>query len=149
MPPPFARLNAKQKLAYAQKRMDRNAFSKLLRLKVVSLWPDGAELELPVTPKVRQMLGLVHGGALATLVDSATAVALWPRLEAEGLKAVTLELKINFLAAPKGAWCRSRAELVRYGRSTAYLEAGVEDESGKLCCRATATYFILRTETPA
>jgi len=149
MPSHFSRLSAKNKLAYVQRRVDSNAFSKLIHLRAVRLWPDGAELELPITPKVRQMLGLVHGGALATLVDSATAVALWPRLEADGLKAVTLEMKINFLAAPKGAWCRARAELLRYGRSTAYLEAGVEDESGKLCCRATATYFILRTETPA
>ena len=137
------------RLVHVQQRIDANPFSKLLRLRVTELWPDGAELELPIREEVKQMLGLVHGGALATLVDSATACAIWPRLEAEGLKAVTLELKINFLAAPKGAYCRSRAELLRYGRSTAYLEAGISDASGKLCCRASATYFILRSETPA
>ncbi len=149
MHPPFTEMSLAQQLDHVQKRIDSNPFSKLLQFRAVSLWPDGAELEMPITGQVMQMLGLVHGGALATLVDSATACAIWPRLEAEGLKAVTLELKINFLASPKGAFCRSRAELIRYGRSTAYLEAGVSDEAGKLCCRASATYFILRVETPA
>ena len=146
MHPPFAEMTHAQQVAYVQQRIDSNPFSKLLHLKAVSLWPDGAELEMPIQLRVMQMLGLVHGGALATLVDSATACAIWPRLETEGLKAVTLEMKINFLASPQGKFCRSRAELIRYGRTTAYLEAGVTDAGGKLCCRASATYFILRSD---
>ena len=149
MPRHYSELTDKQRLAYVQKRIDSNPFSKLIHLKAISLWPDGAELELPIQKRVMQMLGLVHGGALATLIDSATACAIWPRLELEGHQAVTLEMKINFLASPKGKFCRSRAELIRYGRTTAYLEAGVSDAAGKLCCRASATYFILRAETPA
>ena len=145
----FHALPESERLAHMQTRIDRNPFSHLLKLRIVAAGEGHAAMELPLGPEVMQMLGLVHGGALATLIDSASACSLWPRLEAEGLKAVTLELKVNYLASPRGAWARAASELIRYGRSTAFVETGVHDEGGKLCCRASATFFILRNESPA
>lgn len=135
--------------ATTQARLDRNPFSRLLGLRAVAVRGDFAELELPVTEQVSQMLGLVHGGAVATLIDSACAASLWPRLEALGIAAVTLEMKVNFLATPRGAHARAQASLLRFGRTTAYTECSVTDESGKLCARASATFFLLRDESPA
>lgn len=136
-------------VARIQARLDRNPFSRLLGLRAVACSGDSAELELPIREEVMQMLGLVHGGALATLIDSASAAAIWPRLEAEGIAAVTLEMKINFLASPRGAFARGRATCLRYGRSTAYVDCWVVDEHGKQCCHATATFFLLKNESPA
>lgn len=145
----FHALPEAERLAHMQARVDTNPFSHLLGLRLIAATEDFAEMEMPLTPQVMQMLGLVHGGALASLIDSASACSLWPRMEAGGLTAVTLELRINFLASPRGAWVRAASELIRYGRTTAYVETGVHDEGGKLCCRASATFFILRTEAPA
>jgi len=135
--------------ATTQARLDRNPFSRLLQLRAVTVREEFAELELPVTEQVSQMLGLVHGGAVATLIDSACAACLWPHLEAQGVAAVTLEMKVNFLATPRGAFARAQASLLRFGRTTAYTECSVTDESGKLCARASATFFLLRGEAPA
>ena len=132
------------RLAHMQERVDSNPFSHLLGLRIIAASEGGAVMEMPLSPQVMQMLGLVHGGALASLIDSVSACSLWPHLEADGLTAVTLELKINFLASPRGAWVRAASELIRYGRTTAYVETGVHDEGGKLCCRASATFFVLR-----
>ena len=63
-----------------------------------------ARLTMPFRGEITQPLGTVHGGALASLADSAMAIAL---LSASGpnKRVVTIELKINYLEpVTEGKW---------------------------------------------
>ena len=90
-------------------------------------------------------MGTMHGGIVATLVDTAMGCALSSQLAAnEGF--TTLELKTNFVRAITPATGRIFAEgtVVHSGGRVATTEARVHDADGNLYAHATSTCLILR-----
>jgi len=88
-------------------------------------------------------LGTVHGGWLATLLDSALGCAVQTTLPA-GRSYTTAELSINIVrpASQKTGPLRAVATVVHVGRQIATAEARVDDEKGKLYAHATTTCFV-------
>lgn len=87
--------------------------------------------------------GMVHGGVLATLLDSAMAGAVMSTLAKDSLCA-TLNLNVQFLAnirKPERLLTATGRLLQRTGK-TAAAEGLVEDEQGNCLARATATILI-------
>lgn len=88
--------------------------------------------------------GTVHGGVLATLLDTAMFCAVHTKL-AINVPFTTLEFKINFarsLTAESGP-IQARGFLVHMGRSTAIAEGRIEDQDGQLLAHGTTTCLIL------
>ena len=90
-------------------------------------------------------MGSMHGGIVATLVDTAMGCAVSTRLPAEA-GFTTLELKTNFVRAVTQATGRVFAEgtVVHSGERVAMTEARVHDSNGTLYAHATSTCLILR-----
>ena len=90
-------------------------------------------------------MGSMHGGIVATLVDTAMGCAVSTRLPAEA-GFTTLELKTNFVRAITQATGRVFAEgtVVHSGERVAMTEARVHDSNGTLYAHATSTCLILR-----
>ena len=90
-------------------------------------------------------MGTMHGGLIATLVDTAMGCALSSELPA-GAGYTTLELKTNFVRAITPATGRIYAEgsVVHSGGRVATTEARVHDADGTLYAHATSTCLILR-----
>lgn len=89
-------------------------------------------------------LGMVHGGWVTTLLDSAMGFAVHSTLPA-GRGYTTLELKVNFVRAVTEAVPLVRAEgrLVHGGRQVAVAEGRLVGPDGKLYAHATTTCLIL------
>jgi uncharacterized protein (TIGR00369 family) len=90
-------------------------------------------------------MGTMHGGIVATLVDTAMGCALSSLLPAtDGF--TTLELKTNFVRAITPTTGRIFAEgsVVHSGGRVATTEARVHDANGTLYAHATSTCLILR-----
>lgn len=89
-------------------------------------------------------LGMVHGGWVTTLLDSAMGFAVHSMLPA-GRGYTTLELKVNFVRAVTEAVPLVRAEgrLVHGGRQVAVAEGRLVGPDGKLYAHATTTCLIL------
>ncbi len=92
-------------------------------------------------------IGGVHGGVVATVMDSALGCAVQSQLPA-GVGYTTLEIKINMIRAISSRTGRLRAEgrVVHGGRSTAVAEADLKDEQGRVYAHGTTTCLILRPE---
>ena len=91
---------------------------------------DACRIELDLAERHLQPFGIVHGGVLATLIDTATFWAGFMRLpEDAGL--VNVDLKLNYLKA------------VRAGRQISYAEASVIDVAGELIAHGTSTLMAL------
>jgi uncharacterized protein (TIGR00369 family) len=92
-------------------------------------------------------LGVVHGGFAATLLDSATACAVWTTQPA-GVSATTLEIKVNYMRALTDATGPLRAEgrLLHGGKRTALAEGRLMDDAGALYAFATSTLLIARPQ---
>ena len=91
-------------------------------------------------------IGSVHGGVLATLLDSAVACAIQSRLPA-GTVYTTLELKVNFTRAVRASTGLLRCEgtVLHLGKQVATAEGRIVDPEGRLCAHATTTCLILQT----
>lgn len=116
----------------------------LLGMRLAAMDLDSCSVELDVERKHLQPFGIVHGGVIATLIDTATFWAAFLRLPQDaGL--VNVDLKLNYLeAVPAGAG-RLRAEgtCLRPGRQVSYAEARVLDTTGRLVGHGTSTLIAL------
>lgn len=90
--------------------------------------------------------GVLHGGAIATMLDTLCGFALW--VAAERRFGQTLELKTHFLRPAFPGAYHGEGRVVRMGRSIAFLEAELFDAQDMLVATASAT-FRLRSRQPA
>ncbi len=89
-------------------------------------------------------LGTVHGGAIASLLDSVMGCAVHSKLP-HGQSFTTLEIKVNYLRAITTASgpLTTVGEVVHGGRRQAVAEARLLDGSDRLCATASSTCLLL------
>lgn len=90
-------------------------------------------------------LGGVHGGYIATLLDSCMGCAVHTTLEA-GYAYTTLEIKINYVRAisDKTGPLRAEGKVINAGRQIATGEGKLVDANGKLYAHGTTTCMIFK-----
>jgi uncharacterized protein (TIGR00369 family) len=86
--------------------------------------------------------GVLHGGYLMTLADTAAAALAFRNLP-DGAGTATIEAKTNFLAAVREGSVTARAELVHKGRATIVLQVDVRDDGGRLVTRTLQTQAVI------
>jgi uncharacterized protein (TIGR00369 family) len=87
--------------------------------------------------------GVMHGGAVFSAADVATAVALHSLL-ADGERTATTEFKINFIKPVAEFDIIAEALILHRGRHTAVGDVTVTDAAGNLVAKALTTYAITR-----
>jgi uncharacterized protein (TIGR00369 family) len=89
-------------------------------------------------------MGTVHGGIIATLLDSALGCAVQSVL-AEGVGYTTLALEVKYLrpVATDAGELRATGTVVHAGRRHATAEARLTDAGGRLLATATTTCLVL------
>jgi uncharacterized protein (TIGR00369 family) len=103
--------------------------------------PGRAVVLLRVRSKHRQVHGVVHGGILAALADTAAGVACYMLLP-RGTHLATIEMKINYLEPVEKGTILAEARVLRKGRTTAVAECDVRDTTGLLVAKALLTFSI-------
>src|SRR5450759_1721718 len=83
-------------------------FNHLLGMRVSRVYADGLTMELEVIDTLKNILGTLHGGATASLIDAAIGVAIIRQLG--GRPATTVELKLNYLRPAAERKVRARAK---------------------------------------
>ena len=89
-------------------------------------------------------IGSVHGGVIATLLDSAAGCAVQSTLP-EGVGYTSLDLSVKYLRAVRadGGTVSCVGTVVHRGRRTALAQAELRDSSGRLLATATSSCIIL------
>ncbi|MEW6440180.1 MAG: PaaI family thioesterase [bacterium] len=118
-----------------------------LRMRVLAVSPGSSRVELAAAEEVRNLHGKVHGGILATLVDSACGIALGTLLEA-GESLVTLDLRVNYIAPAEDGTLIADGKVVHLGRQTGVAEATVTGPGNRLLAKGMATHFVQQKKTP-
>jgi uncharacterized protein (TIGR00369 family) len=90
--------------------------------------------------------GVMHGGVVASLVDSACACAAISRIFPDA-HATSVNLQVTFLKPVTGGRLTARAECLRAGRRILFTEARVVDEAGELVATGTSQLVRLRVNT--
>jgi uncharacterized protein (TIGR00369 family) len=102
---------------------------------------DYCRLRLPYRPELNQPAGVVHGGALATLVDTVVVPAVGA-VNDERPVLLTISMTLNYLAAIREQDAIAEGWVERRGRSTVYCRAEVRDESGELAVTGSLVYAV-------
>lgn len=120
----------------------RIPFIEALGIVPVEIGEKHAVMRVAVDERHRNYFGGVHGGLLATLVDTA---AFFPRpLLPSGLAVTTAGLNVSYVRAARlGDVLTATAELLHLGRRTASVSVRVEDQDGRLVAHGTATLLVL------
>lgn len=122
--------------------VNQSPFPQHLSMQLTSVEPNSAELILNVDPSHFQVFGLVHGGVLTTLIDTATYWAVFGGLpEDAGL--VNVELKLNYLKTVTQGPLSARGECIRSGHTLSYAQASVFNPQGEICAHGTSTLMAL------
>lgn len=89
--------------------------------------------------------GTLHGGVMATLVDSAMSCAIWTTLP-QGIGWTTMEMKMGLVRTVTKDSGRlvCVGTLINVGQRSGAAEARVHDGKGKLCAYASTTCMIFR-----
>ncbi|CAE09841.1 PaaI family thioesterase [Wolinella succinogenes] len=115
-------------------------FLKHIKAELIDYSEGFAVLAFDIEDLHKQHLGMVHGGAIATLADNAGWYAVRSLLSSEQ-SSVTIELKVNFLKPVAGEMLRAEARVVNRTKRTAFtvIELFCKD---LLVAYATATFAI-------
>lgn len=115
----------------------------LLGMRVVAAEPTGVVLALEWSPALCTTAGLLHGGAVMALADSAGGACAFLNLP-DGAGTSTIESKTNFLGAVKDGEVTATARPLHVGGSTIVVETEVRRADGRLVGKVTQTQVVLK-----
>jgi uncharacterized protein (TIGR00369 family) len=92
--------------------------------------------------------GLVHGGMLAVLADTACGLSIRSAME-PGRLHVTTDLDIHYLSPAEPGRLFGRGKAIKVGRTLAFAEASIDDGEGRLLARAQARFSVSGREPAA
>ena len=124
-----------------RKRGETCPYYKHMNIKIDEVKDGYARLTMNLEEKHLQFLKTVHGGAIASLADSAAA---WAIIGSIGLIAglATVEMKINFLAPVQSGRLIAEARIVHKGRKISLSDVEVKDDKGRLVAKSLVTYYL-------
>jgi uncharacterized protein (TIGR00369 family) len=105
--------------------------------------PGRVEISMPFRPELSQQHGFFHAGMIATIADSAGGYAGFTLFPADA-GVLTVEFKLNLLAAADGELAIAQGEVIRGGRTLTVcrIDAFVEKQGKRTHC-ATGTQTLM------
>jgi uncharacterized protein (TIGR00369 family) len=112
-----------------------------LGIELAEIEPDRAVLRLPFRPELATMGDVVHGGAIAALLDTASMAAAWSDdTVPESLAGATVSMSVDFVAAARGVELTATGRVVRRGRSLCFCEVKVTDAEGTVVAHGSMVH---------
>lgn len=130
----FAQLENHLRALYAE-----NPFVTLLQMEIAEMAEGKAILRMPIAAKHANLYKATHGGAIASLADTAMGMAC----ATTGKKVVTLDMNLNYIRnVPIGDSLTAVANLIHNGSRTMVTETNIYNSENKLVVTARATFFV-------
>jgi uncharacterized protein (TIGR00369 family) len=124
------------------KSVNASPFPRHLPMRIMSVELSSSRIELDIAECHMQPFGIVHGGVIATLIDTATFWAAFGAIP-EGAGLVNIDLKLNYLQSVTKGRLVAVGQSIRAGRTISYTEANVRSDDGTLIAHGTSTLMIL------
>lgn len=117
-------------------------YYQLLKISLEEIDSGFARFRMPFRKELTQPYAVVHGGAIASLADTAVAFALMTLIQ-PGEQVYTVELKINYLKAVSEGELFGEARVVHKRKKLALADMEVKNEKGDLIAKGLATYMVV------
>ncbi|MCF8114372.1 MAG: PaaI family thioesterase [Desulfotignum sp.] len=125
-----------------KKMVKESPYPAHMRMTLEEIEMDRCEILIRLSECHLQPFGIVHGGVVATIIDTATFWAAFLRLP-EDYGLVNIDLKLNYLLPVVEGSLVAKGFCIRPGRSVSYAEAKVFNGQGKLVAHGTSGLMAL------
>jgi len=118
-------------------------FVGLLGVSLVALEHDRAELRMPFRPELATAGDVVHGGAIASLIDMTAVSAAWADdFEPQSMDGATVTLDVSYVAAARGKDLTAVGVVSKRGRSLVFADVRVSEPDGRLVATGSAVVTL-------
>lgn len=118
-------------------------FVRHMGMRITDLAWGRATVEMEAAEFRMQPLGVVHGGNIATLIDTATFWACFLSMDSDEDGLASVDLKLNYLAPARVESFRCTGTLIKAGKTISYAEAEVLTPDDRLIAHGTSTLMRL------
>mgnify|MGYP001333700635 FL=1 len=123
----------------------QGTFWDFLGARLESFAPDHVVVALDVQPHHLNLIGILHGGVYATLLDSAMGLAAMAAKPDESL--VTTNLNIHYLSPVRLGTIKVTGKILHSSRKMITTEGRVHNSDGELCAFGTGTFRVISRNT--
>ncbi|MHA7844190.1 MAG: PaaI family thioesterase [Winogradskyella sp.] len=137
---------SKEMILAKANEVSKNTLMETLEIEMIDYGEDFLVARMPVTPKVHQPDGVLHGGATAALAESVGSFAAHIFTDLEQYFVRGLEITANHLKSIKEGYVYAKATFLHKGRTTQLLDIRVTDEQDNLIsvCRLSTISLPLK-----
>jgi uncharacterized protein (TIGR00369 family) len=123
-------------------------FGRHLGMELVEAGDGYAKLRLRFQKENTTAADALHGGAVASLIDTTGAMAAWTTAEIATPRyfGSTVGVTANYLSAVIGEDCYGEGRVLKRGKEIIYSDVRVVNEAGKLLAQGTVIYRIIERE---
>lgn len=114
-----------------------------LGIEVVEAEPARVVMTMPVTPRVHQPMGLLHGGASVALAESVASIAGVLNVDRTRFTCVGVEINANHVRSLRAGVVTATGTPLHLGRTTQVWEIRITDEAGRLVCVSRCTLAVV------
>src|SRR6476659_1429163 len=119
--------------------IDGAPFVRHMGMRITELAWGRASFEMVAAEFRLQPFKVVHGGNIATLIDTATFWACFLSMGSDDDGLATVDLKLNYLAPARLEALRSTGTLIKAGKTLSYAQAEARGADGRLVAHGTST----------
>ena len=123
---------SKEELLKKANAASKNTLLETLEIEMIDFGDDFLVARMPVTRKVYQPDGVLHGGATAALAESTGSFATHIFIDTETFFVRGIEITANHLKSVSEGYVYAKATFLHKGRTTQLLEIRVTDEADNL-----------------
>ena len=112
---------------------------RLLGIELAAVETDCATVRLPFRAELATIADVVHGGAIATLIDMAAVSAAWADdTEPVSVEGATVSLNVSYVAAARGQDLTAVGTVSKRGRNMVFADVRVSEPDGRLVATGAA-----------
>lgn len=121
----------------------KNTLMETLDIKYTDFGEDFLIAQMPVTPRVHQPDGVLHGGAMVALAESVGSAASFMFLDGENMYVRGIEISANHVKSKREGMVYAKATFIHKGRTTQVWNIDVVDEEDMLISKVKLTTIAL------
>lgn len=133
----------KKEIIELSQKVCKNTLMETLEIEFVKAGDDYMVARMPVTSRVYQPDGVLHGGATVALAESVGSMASYVFLNTEEFFVRGIEISANHLKGVKEGYVYAKARFIHKGRTTQLFEIRVTDENDNLISIVKLTTITL------
>ena len=131
----------KEKVLQICNAMAKDNLMETLEIEFVDVGADFLSARMPVTPKVHQILGVLHGGATVALAETVGSAAVPVLSQDPTVSIVGIEISANHLKSVSSGYVTATAKPLRMGKNIQLMEIRVTDEDDNLISHCKLSTF--------